>query len=136
NLRRDRTRCRPRGRLARSSLTELSASGAGSVPGCDKAGLVGEHDGLDAVSERELAEDAFDVCLYGRLADCQFGGDLAVGHAACGEGEDLSLSWCQVLEAGRGYAWRCCAGELLDQALSDCWGDQGVAGSDDAYGGY
>ena len=69
----------------------------GGIAGCDEAGFVSEHDSLDAVSDRELAENAFDVCLYGRLAEDQPVGDLAVGHAACDEGEDLKLSRRQLL---------------------------------------
>ena len=47
------------GRLGRVALSQVSALGAGSgVSGLDEAALVGVDDGLDAVAEAELGEDA------------------------------------------------------------------------------
>jgi hypothetical protein len=47
------------------------APAAGGLAGRDEAGFAGEHDGLNAVSECELAEDAFDMRLYGRVAGAE-----------------------------------------------------------------
>ena len=44
----------------------------------DKSTLVGEHDGLDAIPETKLAEDAVDVGLDSGRADDQFLCDLSV----------------------------------------------------------
>ena len=44
----------------------------------DEAGLVGEDDGLGAVVEVELGEDACDVGFDGGFADDEFAGDLGV----------------------------------------------------------
>src|SRR5580700_11412014 len=58
----------------------------------DQAGFVGEDDGLDAVAEAELGQDAADVDLHGALGQEQAGGDLAVGHAGGDAGEDVLLA--------------------------------------------
>ena len=50
--------------------------------GLEQPGLVGEHDGLDAVAQVELLEDVGDVRLDGRLADEQLLPDLGVREAA------------------------------------------------------
>ena len=47
----------------------------------DQPGLVGEHDGLHAVAQVELAEDATHVRLRGGLGDEQRLSDLGVGQA-------------------------------------------------------
>ncbi len=39
------------------------------LPRLDEAGLVGEHDRLDAVAEIDLLQDVPDVRLHGRLAE-------------------------------------------------------------------
>ena len=51
-----------------------------SVRRAGETGLVGEHDGLDAVAQAELGEDAADVGPGGVLADDEFGRDLVVGY--------------------------------------------------------
>jgi hypothetical protein len=51
-----------------------------SVRRAGEAGFVGEHDGLDAVAQAELGEDAADVGPGGVLADDEFGRDLVVGY--------------------------------------------------------
>src|SRR6185437_13722098 len=50
-------------------------------PRDNRAGLVGEDDGLDAVAQAELGEQVTDVGLDGRLADEEVLGDLQVGAA-------------------------------------------------------
>jgi hypothetical protein len=58
----------------------------------DDAVLVGEDDGLDAVAEVELRQDAADVALDGRLGHDEPLGDLAVRETAGDENEDLALA--------------------------------------------
>ena len=50
--------------------------------GLDDPGLVGEHDGLDAVAQSELREHAGDVGLDRRAGHDELLGDLGVGEAA------------------------------------------------------
>ena len=56
---RDRVR-----RPAAKATARRAAAGLGRA-GLDESGFVGEHDGLDAVAEPQLAEDAVDVGLDG-----------------------------------------------------------------------
>jgi hypothetical protein len=58
----------------------------------DEAGLVREDDGLDAVAQVELAEDARHVRFHGRRADDELGRDLRVREAAGDEPEHLDLA--------------------------------------------
>jgi hypothetical protein len=46
--------------------------------GLHEAALVGEDDGLDSVAHVELAKDARDVWLDGRLADDELRGDFGI----------------------------------------------------------
>ena len=57
----------------------LKVAWLGAFAGLDETGLVGEHDGLDAVAEVELGEDPVDVCLDGGRLDDELLGDLGVG---------------------------------------------------------
>ncbi len=61
-------------RLARRGLSGLD----GSFTWLDESGFVGEDDGLGAVVEVELGEDACDVRFDGGVADDEFAGDLGV----------------------------------------------------------
>src|SRR6266540_4505954 len=101
----------------------------------DEAGFVGEDDGLDAVSEVELAEDAGDVGFDGCFADEQGCGDLVVGLAFGDQLEHLELAVGQLVELGGGGlpGWGA-AGELFDQAAGDRWGEQRFALGDGADG--
>ena len=67
----------------------------------DEAGFVGEDDGLGAVVEVELGEDACDVGLDGGVADDELAGDVGVGEAARDEPQHLELAWRQLGERGR-----------------------------------
>jgi len=51
----------------------------GSASWCDEAGFVGQHDGLDTVTEAELGQYPPDVDLDRAFGEVQLGGDLAVG---------------------------------------------------------
>ena len=64
----------------------------------DDAGLVGEHDRLDAVAEAELHQDARDVRLHRRLRDEERLRDLGVREAARDQAEHLELARGQVLQ--------------------------------------
>jgi len=48
------------------------------VAGAHEPGLVGEHDGLDAVAQAELGEQAPDLGLDRRVADDELRRDLAI----------------------------------------------------------
>ena len=64
----------------------------------DESAFVGEDDGLGTVVEVELGEDACDVGFDGGVADDELVGDVAVGHAAGDQAQDLELAWCQLAE--------------------------------------
>ncbi len=66
--------------------------------GLNEARLVGEDDGLGAVVEVELGEDARDVGLDGGVAYDELAGDVGVGHAAGDEPEHFELARCQLCE--------------------------------------
>jgi hypothetical protein len=51
------------------------------LAGTDEAGLVRDHDGVDAIAQVELGQDAVDVRLDGRFSEDESRGDLAVGEA-------------------------------------------------------
>ena len=69
-----------RGTVRRVAAPEPPSSVGDARP--DDPGLVGEHDGLDAVAEVELVENVRDVGLRRVLADEELGGDLGVRQAA------------------------------------------------------
>ena len=62
-------------RFAAGDLRAVPGLGAA---GLDKAGFVGENDGLRAVVEVKFEEDACDVRLDGGVADDEFAGDVGV----------------------------------------------------------
>ena len=70
----------------------------------DEARLVREDDGLDAVAEPELPEDARDMRLHGRLADEELLGDLGVREASRDQLQDLDLARGQLRASGGGGA--------------------------------
>ena len=96
-----------------------------------RPGLVGEHDGLDAVAQVELLEDVGDVGLDRRVADEQPLGDLGVREALGDQAEDLELARGQLVDRLRRRRARA-ARELVDHALGDGGGEQRVAGGDRA----
>jgi hypothetical protein len=59
----------------------------------DQPRLVGDDDGLDAVTEAELGEDAGDVCLDGRLRQMEAGGEFGVAQPPGQQAEDFQLAW-------------------------------------------
>src|SRR4051794_24410897 len=67
----------------------------------DQAGLVGEHDELDAVAQAELLEDVRDVRLHGGVGDDERRGDLGVREALGDEPEDLLLARGELVDALR-----------------------------------
>ena len=64
----------------------------------EEAGLVREHDCLDAVAEAELLQDVRDVRLDGSVADVELLTDLRVREAARDEAEDVELPLGQLVE--------------------------------------
>src|SRR5215469_14452943 len=107
----------------------------GLLTGTDEAALVGEDDGLSAVAQRELHQDAADVGLDRLLRDDQVGGDLRVRQAAGDEGQHFGLAFGQVLEVlAAGGPGRAQAGELRDQAAGHPRSQQRVAGRDHPHG--
>src|SRR4030095_12805860 len=72
------------------------------IAGTHQPGLVGQDDGLNAVAEVQLAEDARDVALDRRLAEEQALGELGVGKPLCEQLQDFELALCEQIEAMRG----------------------------------
>ena len=62
-----------------------------ALAGLDEAGLVGEHDRLDAVPELQFCQDASDVRFDGRFAEEQGGADFCVGTPLRDQAEDLQF---------------------------------------------
>src|SRR5687767_8355942 len=80
---RDRPTESTRGALNPLPRVEAGAASCGLTgAGLDEARLVGEHDGLDAVAQVELVEDARNVRLHRRRLDNELAGDLGVREAA------------------------------------------------------
>src|SRR4029453_9201131 len=72
------------------------------IAGTHQPGLVGQDDGLNAVAEVQLAEDARDVALDRRLAEEQALRELGVGKPLCEQLQDFELALCEQIEARRG----------------------------------
>src|SRR5262249_18803138 len=98
----------------------------------DDASLVSEVDELGAVAAAELAEDPADVRLRGQPADHEPRRDLFVGEAGGDETQDLAFALGEVAQLARRLTSLGPGGELGDQAPCDRWGEQRVAGRDDA----
>jgi hypothetical protein len=93
-----------------------------AVAGPHQARLVGEDDGVDAVSQFQLGEDPFDVGLDGRLLDHERPADLQVGQSVGDEAEDVAFPGRELLQpagqpgVGPGSGG---GGELLDDGPGD-----------------
>src|SRR5262252_3660631 len=82
--------------------TRAAQSGSSNAARLDEAGLVGQHDGLDAVAEAELGQYPPDVDFDGSLGQVHLAGDLAVGEPGGEPGEDVPFP----------------VGELAEQAIA------------------
>src|SRR5258708_1515223 len=91
------------GRSPQGALRESLRSGR------DEAGLVGDHDELDAVSRAELGEDAGDVRLDRQRTEEEGFCDFAVGASAGDEAEYFELARAELVEPLRGHG-RCVFG--------------------------
>src|SRR5947208_9245257 len=69
-----------------------STTPRGVRSGGDEAGLVGDHDELDAVSRAQLGEDAGDVRLDRQGAQVESVCDFAVGASSRDETEHFELA--------------------------------------------
>ena len=98
--------------------------------------LVGEHHGLDTVAEAELGEQAGDMRFDRGLCDEERGRDLGVRQPGGEQPEYLDLSRGQQGERFRQARWSAGRGEVLDEALGDGRGEEGVvpAGGDHCVG--
>jgi phosphatidylinositol alpha 1,6-mannosyltransferase len=100
----------------------------------DEVGLVGDHDGLDAVAEAEFGQDARDVGLHRRFGQEQAAGDLDVAQSLRDQGQHFAFPGRQrgeiAVQRRRPPRFGC--GEAFDQAAGDGRGEQGVAVPDDA----
>src|SRR5262249_36928679 len=109
------TRRRPRGAGGPRPRQEQEAAGvedSGSVAAwLEEAGLVGQHDGLDAVAEVELGQYPPDVDLDCSRGQVHLVGDLAVGEPGGEPGEDGLFPVGELAEQGIGVGLLAGAGE-------------------------
>ena len=68
--------------------------------GCDEAGFVGQHNGLDTVAEAEFGQYPPDVDFDGALGQVQLSGDLAVGSPSGELGKDRLFPAGELAEHG------------------------------------
>ena len=94
-----------------------------------KAVLIGVHDGLGAVAQREFSQHMTYMCLNGLFRQAQFTGDLRVRQPAGDQPQHVDLPW------GKGCGGRGteplvppAAGEVADQTPGDRGGEEGVTG--------
>ena len=128
-------RARPPARGAGAAAAARGrASSTFAAAGLDEASLVGEHDGLGAVVEVELGEDACDVRLDGGVADDEFAGDVGVREAAGDEPQHFELARGQLGERRGLFALGRPACVVLDQPARDRGREERVAGGDHADG--
>jgi hypothetical protein len=90
-----------------------------AVAGAHEAGFVGEDDGLDAVAEVELLQDAGDVGLGRVRTYDELVGDLGVREAASDEPQHLGFAGGQPFQLLAGRGRRRGAGEPFDQPAGD-----------------
>src|SRR5947209_116345 len=88
--------------------------------GRDEAGLVGDHDELDAISRAQLREDAGDVRLDRQRTEEEGFCDLAVSASSRNEAEYFELARAELVEALRRRG-RCLFG-LCDVRLDEALG--------------
>ena len=102
-----------------------------NIEKADETDLVGVHNRVDTVSERELRQDPANVGLDRRLLDRQRVGDLAVGETGRDEGKDLPFARGERVHAvsARSVRQRV-RGHALEDAPGDRRGQQRVAGGD------
>src|SRR5256714_9919972 len=86
----------------------------------DEAGLVGDHDELDAVSRAQLREDAGDVRLDRQRTEVEGFCDFAVGASARDQAEYFELARAELVESLRRDC-RCLLG-LCDVRLDESLG--------------
>lgn len=84
----------------RLEMTYVS-SGSRTTARPDQAALVGVHDSLHPVPQRELIQHPADVCLDRGLGQEELGGDLGVGQARGDLDEDLLFAGGERVEPGR-----------------------------------
>src|SRR3954451_18200008 len=100
----------------------------------DEAGLVSDHDELDAVSRAQLREDAGDVRLDRQRTEEEGFCDFAVGASSRDETEYFELARAELVESQR-CDDRCLFGLCdvrLDEALGDARSEQGFTCGDEA----
>jgi hypothetical protein len=104
-------------------------TGIRSGPRAGQAGLVGQHDRLDPVTELELGQYPADMGLDRRLAEGQFGGEFGVAQAPGEQPKHLKLARGQLGQVGvHGRAGGRTRREPLDEPAGDRWREQGVTG--------
>jgi hypothetical protein len=74
------------------TINNLGLRLVGGRAGADQPCLVGDDDGLDAVAESELGEDAGDVGLDGRLGQVEAGGEFGVAQSSGQQAEYLQFA--------------------------------------------
>ena len=93
--------------------------GASLAARLDEAGLVGQHDGLDAVAEAELGQYPPDMDLDGSLGQVHLAGDLAVGQADGEPGEDGPFPVGEPAEQGIAVGLLAGVGEQGDELVDE-----------------
>jgi len=72
--------------------TDAQLAAQSRVPGAHQAGLVGQDDGLDPVTQLELGQEPCDMGLDGRVAEGEPGGDLGVAQAPGQQPQHVELA--------------------------------------------
>src|ERR1017187_8627279 len=99
----------------------------------DQPRLVGEHHGLDAVTQFQLVQEMGDVRLHRGLAEKEAHGDLAVAEAPGDEQQDLTLTFGELAKVRR-VRVRSVTAEPLDQPPRDRGCEQRVTRRGDPHG--
>src|SRR4051794_36290049 len=90
-----------------------------SAARCDEAALVGQDDGLHAIANSELREEARDVGLDRPFADGEPGGELGVALATREPQQHVALTLGQARQLGADVPLCRAARELLDDPPRD-----------------
>src|SRR5579884_943642 len=114
----------PTRRLGSAYERSLMALTEGAVlAGHDGPALVREDDGLDAVAQVELRQDARDVCLDGRTGYHELVGDFGIGKTTGNQTKHLELALGELSERfGGHWSARALLEKRLDQAAGNGWG--------------